>query len=96
MVLFQRNPYFSKDSAGSNIFVGVQLFPGGGGGFQMLISKENHITVMSPNIARPLTLRTSPSDYATFNQIKSFFIFSIRLLLEREKQQKIFTLSFHC
>ena len=53
-------------------------------------------TVMSPNIARPLTLRTSPSDYATFNQIKSFFIFSIRVLLEREKQQKFFTLNFHC
>ena len=35
---------------------------------------------MSPNIARPLTLRTSPSDYATFNQIKSFLIFNIRLL----------------
>ena len=43
-------------------------------------------TVMSPNIARPLTLRTSPSDYATFNKIKSFLIFNIRLLLEREKQ----------
>ena len=40
---------------------------------------------MSPNIAWPLTLRTSPSDYATFNQIKSFLIFSIRLLLERKK-----------
>ena len=52
-------------------------------------------TVMSPNIARPLTLCTSPSDYAIFNQIKSFLIFSIRLLLEREKQQNVFTLSFH-
>ena len=51
---------------------------------------------MSPNIARPLTLRTSPSDYATFNRIKSFFISSIRLLLEREKQQKVFTLCVHC
>ena len=53
-------------------------------------------TVMSPNIARPLTLRTSPSDYATFNQIKSFLIYSMRLLLEREKQQNVLTLSFHC
>ena len=35
---------------------------------------------MSPNIARPLTLRTIPSDYATFNQIRSFLIFNIRLL----------------
>ena len=50
---------------------------------------------MSPNIARPLTLRTNQSDYATYNQIKYFLIFNIRLLLEREKQQKIFTLCFH-
>ena len=53
-------------------------------------------TVISPNIARPLTLRTSQSDYATFNQMKSFLIFNIRLPLERGKQQKVFTLSFHC
>ena len=46
---------------------------------------------MSPNIARPLLLRTSPSNNVTFNQIK----FNIRLLLEREKQQKIFSLYFH-
>ena len=26
-------------------------------------------TVMSPNIARPLKLRTSPSDYATFRDV---------------------------
>ena len=50
---------------------------------------------MSPNIARPLTLRTSPSDYATFNQIKKI-ISNIRLVLEREKQQKVFTLCVHC
>ena len=48
------------------------------------------ITVMSPNIVRHLTLRISPSDYVTFNQIKSFLIFNIRLLWEREKQQKGF------
>ena len=59
-------------------------------------SKNKMYTAMSPNIARPLTLRTSPSDNATFNQINIFFIFNIRLLLEREKQQKNFTLSFHC
>ena len=53
------------------------------------------VTVTSPNIARPLTLRTSPSDYATFNQIKSFLLFNFGLLLEREKQQKVFTF-FHC
>ena len=48
---------------------------------------------MSPNIARLLTLRTCPSDYATFNQKKIFFWY---LLLEREKQQKVFILSLHC
>ena len=54
---------------------------------QSVNSWSNHfsITVMSPNIARPLTLRTSPSDFATFNQIKSFLIFNIRLLFESEK-----------
>ena len=46
--------------------------------------------VLSPNIAPPLTLCTSPSDYATFNQIKTFLIFSIRQLLEREKTAKGF------
>ena len=50
-------------------------------------------TVTSPNIARPLTLRTSPSsDYATFNKIQSFLLFHIGLLLEREKQEKVFIL----
>ena len=44
-------------------------------------------TVMSPNIAWPLTLRTRPSDYATLNQVKYLLIFDIRMLLEREKQQ---------
>ena len=41
-------------------------------------------TVKSPNIARPLTLRTSSGDNATFNQIIFLYTFSIRLLLERE------------
>ena len=54
------------------------------------------VTVMSPNSLQPLTLCISPRDYATFNQIKSFLIFDIGLLLEREKQQKVFTLSFNC
>ena len=40
---------------------------------------------MSPKIAQPLTLRPNPSDYATFNQIKSFLIFITSLLIEREK-----------
>ena len=53
-------------------------------------------TVTSPNIARPLTLRTSPSDYATFNKIKTFLLFNIGLPLEREKQQKVSSLNFHC
>ena len=32
MVLLQKKLYFSKDPEGSNIFQGVQLFPGGVGG----------------------------------------------------------------
>ena len=51
-------------------------------------------TVMSPNIARPLTLRTSPRGYATFNQIKYFLIFNIRLIFEREKTAKDFHYAF--
>ena len=36
--------YFTKDPEGAIIFQGgVQLFPGGGGGVQMLISIETHI-----------------------------------------------------
>ena len=50
-------------------------------------------TVTSPNIARPLTLRTCPSDYAT-DQIKSFLILNIGLLLEREKMQKVSLYAF--
>ena len=46
----------------------------------------------SPKIARPLTLRTKPSDYATFNQINYFLLFNIGLLLERERNSKKFSL----
>ena len=52
--------------------------------------KQIIYTVMSPNIARPLILRTSTNDYATFSQIKSFSLFNSGLLVEREKQQKVF------
>ena len=45
---------------------------------------------------QPLTLCTSPSDYATFNQITYFLIFNIRLLLEREKQQKVYNTLTGC
>ena len=34
---------------------------------------------------RPLTLRTSQSDYATFNQIKSFLIFNIKVAFGQRK-----------
>ena len=44
-------------------------------------------SVTSPNIAWPLTMHTSPSDYATINQIKSFSLFNIGLPLEREIKQ---------
>ena len=50
MVLFQRKPYFFKDSeevqhfhGGSNFFQGA-----GGGGVQLLISKETHVTCDLP------------------------------------------------
>ena len=42
---------------------------------QELLAKDEMlqvITVVSPNIARPLTLRTSSSDYAKFNQNNLF------------------------
>ena len=45
-------------------------------------------TVKSINIARPLTLHTSPIYYAAFNQIKYVLIFNNMMLLEREKQQR--------
>ena len=41
MVLLQRNYTYLRIHRGSNIFQGVQLFPGG---VQMLISIEIHIT----------------------------------------------------
>ena len=45
MVLFQRNLYFPRIQRGYNIFQGcpTNLFPGGGG-VQMLISIETHMT----------------------------------------------------
>ena len=53
------------------------------------------VTVTSPNIARPLTLLTSPSDYTTFNhQIKSFLIFNIMMPLERENSKKVSLYAF--
>ena len=56
----------------------------------IVVISEKSITAMSPSIERPLTLRASPSDHATFNQTKSFLVFYIRLLLEREKTAKGF------
>ena len=55
-----------------------------------IVPVRKELTVTSLNIARPLTLHTSPSYYATFNQIKSFLLFNIGLLLEREKTTKSF------
>ena len=47
MVLLQRKLYFCKDPEG------VQHFPGGGGGVQMLISIQTHATCDSPGGSRP-------------------------------------------
>ena len=51
--------------------------------------------VLSPNIARPLTLRASPTDYATFDQIKSFLIFYIRLFFGKRKTAKDYHFIFY-
>ena len=48
-------------------------------------------TVMSPNIARPLTLRTSPSDYATFNPITSF-LYLVSGCFWKKENSKMFSL----
>ena len=48
----------------------------------------------SPSIAQHLILSTSPSYYATVNQIKKL-IFDIRLLFERDNQQTAYTIYFH-
>ena len=50
MVLLQRKLYFSKDPEGSNIFGGGGGGPSfnRGGGVQMLISIETHITYDFP------------------------------------------------
>ena len=53
------------------------------------LSISNLCTFTSPNIARSLTLRSSPSDYSAFNQIKKFWIINIRVLLENEKQPNV-------
>ena len=50
------------------------------------------VTVMSPNIALPLTLRTSPSDYASFNQKKKFFSYLVLGCFWKEKNSKRFSL----
>ena len=44
MVLLQRKLYFSKDPEGVQHFSGGSNFFQGGGGVQMLISIETHIT----------------------------------------------------
>ena len=58
MVLLQRKLYFSKDPEGVQHFPeggGVQLFSRGGGGVQMLISIETHITCDFPGGPDPLS-----------------------------------------
>ena len=47
-------------------------------------------TVTSPNIARPLALHTSPSDYATFNQIKYFLYIQYQVAFGKRKTAKCF------
>ena len=60
MVLLQRKLYFSKDPEGVQHFPGVQLFPGGG--VQMLIFIETHITCDFPGGGRGLYPLSTPLD----------------------------------
>ena len=55
MDLYREENYtFPRIQRGYNIFQGgVQLFPGGGGGVQMLISIETHITCDFPGGSGP-------------------------------------------
>ena len=48
MVNFKETFHFSRFERGSNIFQGVQLFPGGGGGSNCLFPIETHITCDFP------------------------------------------------
>ena len=48
MVNFEENYHFSRFQRGFNIFQGVQLFPGGGGGVQLLIPYRNPYTCDFP------------------------------------------------
>ena len=61
--MYRENLYSSKDPEGNQHFTrGIQLFPGGGGGVQMLISIETHITCDFPGGGSgpliPLWIRT--------------------------------------
>ena len=64
--------------------VGKQSYPAA-----TVYFEAGHLQVTSPNIAWPLTLRTSPSDYATFKQIKYFVIYGC---IWKEKKSKYFSL----
>ena len=59
MVNFKETFHFSKFERGSNIFQGVELFPGGGGS-NCLFPIETHITCAFPGGPDPL----SPSGFA--------------------------------
>ena len=65
--------YFSKDPEGSDIFQGVQLFPGGGGGLQMLISVVTLITCDFPGGSGPPTPPPPPSGSAHVNERSGHF-----------------------
>ena len=60
----KENFHFSRFERGSNIFQGVQLFPGGGGGSNCLFPFETHITCDFPGAGGgsgppvPLWIRT--------------------------------------
>ena len=68
MVLLQRRQYFSKDPERVQYFPGggVQLFPWGGGGVQMLISIETHMTCDFPGVWTPYPHSGSAHDLVIY------------------------------
>ena len=64
MFFFAEKTIFSQEHRGSfTFYMGVQLFPGGGG-VQMLISIENHITCDFSGRGVRITYTPSPSGSA--------------------------------
>ena len=67
MVLLQRRQYFSKDPKRVQYFPGGPTFSwGGGGGVQMLISIETHMTCDFPGVLTPYPHSGSAHDLVIY------------------------------